>query len=78
MVVGILFEQNFERRIGRAPIPADLQCEGKRAVPRVSQGLLLCGGERCLGVTALDLDAREGAVMKLCKLGLISEHCESV
>jgi hypothetical protein len=63
--VGILFDQDPECRVGRVPIPADLQCKGKRAVPCMSGGFLLCRGERRLGIAALDFDERERAVMKL-------------
>src|SRR5262249_75597 len=63
----ILFEQRLERRIGRVPIPTDLQCEGNRAVPLMSTGFLLCSDERSLGIASLDFNDSESVVVKLCE-----------
>ena len=57
-----LLDQRLERRIGRAPVAADLPCEGERDVLPHSRRLLLRGGERRLRITALDLDDRERMV----------------
>jgi hypothetical protein len=56
---GILLDQRLECRIGRAPVRANLLCEGERLIVEEPGRLLLSGGERRLGVAALDLNDRE-------------------